>query len=112
MKWILTVMSFIFISGARADVDQKRVEQMLEQMVRENVISQTEAEKVKIRMKGMTTSQWSDINSKAKAIAARSPASVSPSENKIEEVHSIDLDGAQFKEIESEMKKILPRYQD
>lgn len=81
-------------------------------MVRENVISAEEAEKAKIRMKNMTPDQWSAINKQAAKVAARSPASVTSSQNRIEEVNSIDLDGAQFKAIQNEVKKIMPQYRD
>ena len=50
MKWFLSV--FLFTSLAvQADVSPEHVESMLQQMVRENVISPEEAEKAKIRMK-------------------------------------------------------------
>jgi hypothetical protein len=81
---------------------------MLDQMVRENVISVQEAEKAKLRMKNMNSQEWHEINKKAEAIAQRSPASLTPSQNKIEEVQNIDLDSAQFQEIQNEVKKIMP----
>lgn len=109
MKFIL---SFVLVASfsVKAEVSHEQVESMLEQMVRENVISATEAEKAKMRMKNMSPQQWSDINQKAQVIAQRSPASLQPSSNKIEEVNNIDLDGAQFKEIQNEVKKIMPEY--
>lgn len=111
MKWFLSV--FLFTSLAvQAEVSPEHVESMLQQMVRENVISPEEAEKAKIRMKAMTPDQWSAINKQAAKVAARTPASVTSSQNKIEEVNSIDLDGAQFKAIQSEVKKIMPQYKD
>lgn len=112
MKWILPVFLFVTSAHVNAEVSPEHVESMLQQMVRENVISATEAEKAKIRMKSMSPDQWSAINKQAAKVAARSPASVRPSQNKIEEVNSIDLDGAQFKAIQSEIKKIVPAYRD
>ena len=112
MKWILPALFLVTLSPVKAEVSPEHVESMLQQMVRENVISETEAEKAKIRMKHMTPDQWSAINKKAAKVAARTPASVAPSMNKIEEVHSIDLDGAQFKAIQNEMKQIIPQYKD
>lgn len=111
MKWFLSVLLFTSFS-ALAEVSPEHVESMLQQMVRENVISPEEAEKAKIRMKNMTPDQWSAINKQAAKVAARSPASVTPSQNRIEEVNSIDLDGAQFKAIQNEVKKIMPQYRD
>lgn len=111
MKWLLTLVLFSSAT-LKADVAPEHVESMLQQMVRENVISAEEAEKARIRMKTMSPDQWSAINKKAAVVAARTPASVTPSQNKIEEVHDIDLDGAQFKAIQNEMKKIMPEYKD
>lgn len=110
MKWILPVFLLVSMSHVKAEVSPEHVESMLQQMVRENVISALEAEKAKIRMRAMTPAQWKEININAAKVAARSPASVSPSMNKIEEVQGIDLDGAQFKTIQSEVKKIMPQY--
>ncbi len=112
MKLILIATLFFSFSTTHAEVSHSDVESMLQQMIRENVISAQEAEKVKVRMKAMTPDQWSAINQKAAAVAARSPASVTPSNNKIEEVQGIDLDGAQFKAIQNEVKKIVPEYKD
>lgn len=110
MKWLLAGM-ILTSFGVKAEVAPQHVVSMLEQMVRENVISATEAEKAKIRLKSMSSSQWQAINEKAKLVAARMPASENtPSMNKIEEVNNIDLDGAQFKEIQNEVKRIMPEY--
>lgn len=112
MKWLITLSFLMSVTAAQAVVDHEHVETMLQQMVRENVISAQEAEKAKLRMKSMTPDQWSAINTQAAKVAARTPASVTPSQNKIEEVNGIDLDGAQFKAIQSEVRKIVPQYKD
>jgi hypothetical protein len=112
MKFLLTFSLLLTATQVLAEVAPEAVETMLQQMVRENVISAPEAEKAKLRMKSMTPGQWAAINKQATTVAARSPASVTPSQNKIEEVHGIDLDGAQFKAIQSEVRKIIPQYQD
>lgn len=112
MKWLMTFTLLTTFAHAQVNVDPAHVESMLQQMVRENVISAEEAEKTKIRMKSMTQDQWSAINAKAAKVAARMPASVTPSQNKIEEVNGVDLDGAQFKAIQSEVQKIVPQYKD
>lgn len=112
MKWLLPIFVLASMTFANADVSPQEVETMLQQMVKENVISAQEAEKAKFRMKNISPEQWSAINSQAARVAARTPASVTPSQNKIEEVHGIDLDGAQFKAIQSEVRKIVPQYQD
>jgi hypothetical protein len=112
MKWFLPIFMLTTSFITFADVSPQDVEKMLGQMVRENVISREEAEKAKFRMKSISPAQWAQINQHAAKIAARSPASATPSQNKIEEVHGIDLDGAQFKQIQDEMKKIVPQYKD
>ncbi len=112
MKYIFSLAILLSFS-VQAEVAPEHVESMLQQMVRENVISPVEAEKAKLRMKSMSSDQWSAINKQAASVAAaRSPASVTPSNNKIEEVHGVDLDGAQFKEIQNEVRKIVPQYRD
>jgi hypothetical protein len=108
MGWFLSVLMFIGVTSLSAQVTQSHVESMLDQMVRENVISKEEAEKARGRLKTLTPNQWSEINKQTAIMAERSPASVAPSNNKIEEVNNIDLDGAQFKAIETEMKRIIP----
>lgn len=110
MKKLLFIFLAVFSASLWADVNPEHVEDMLNQMVRENVISEKEAEKAKFRLKTMTQDQWKAINKEANRIASRGPASVS--QNKIEEVKALDLDGAQFKEIQNEMRKIAPQYQD
>jgi hypothetical protein len=112
MKWFLSLGLVFTMGQVQAEVGQEHVETMLKQMVRENVISATEAEKAKIRMKAMGPEQWAAINKSAVKIAARSPASLTASGNKIEEVHGIDLDGAQFKEIQNEVRKFVPQSRD
>lgn len=112
MKWIVSVFLLASVAQVKAEVSPEHVESMLQQMVKENVISATEAEKAKIKMRTMSSDQWAAINKQAAKVAARSPASTVQSQNKIEEVNSIDLDGAQFKAIQNEVKKIVPAYRD
>lgn len=110
MKIILGLLFTTFTFSTFADVTPEHVESMLQQMVRENVISALEADKAKIRLRTMNVQQWTEINKKAQKIAAsRTPASTI---NRIEEVKGRDLDMAQFKQIESDMKKIVPSYHD
>ena len=111
MKWLLTFSLLVGFSTVKADVSPEHVDDMLGQMVRENVISAEEAQKARVRMRSMSSDQWAAINKQAATVAARTPASVS-SQNKIEEVKGIDLDGAQFKQIQDEVKKIVPQYKD
>ncbi|MBA2404765.1 MAG: hypothetical protein H0V66_08340 [Bdellovibrionales bacterium] len=112
MKWLLSFTLLLSFS-VMADVSPENVDSMIDQMVSNNVISKGEAEKAKIRMRNMSPEQWSQINSQATKIAARSPASAKKeSNNKIEEVHGVDLDSAQFKQIQSDIGKIVPQYKD
>lgn len=96
-----------------AEVAPERVGEMLEQMVRENVISRDEANKAIGRLKNISPDEWSAINKTAEAHAQRYPASSAKvSNNKIEEVKGLDLDGEQFKTIQNDLRKIVPQYQD
>ena len=109
MKWLLSI-TVLFSLQLRADVSPDNVDSMIDQMVSKNVISKAEAEKAKIRMRSMSKEQWAQINTEAAKHAARSPASAKvESSNSIEEVHGVDLDGAQFKQIQTDIGKILPQ---
>lgn len=112
MKWLLSLSLFLCFQ-AIADVSQDHVKSMIDQMVEKNVISKADAEKAKARMMNLSPAQWSQINTEAEKIAARAPASASvESQNKIEEVHGIDLDSAQFQQIQSDIGKIVPQSKD
>ncbi len=110
LAFSLLVMNINF---ATADVSPEHVVDMLSQMVRENVISKEEAEKAKARLGAMNPEQWKKINEQAASYASRMPASVNAqSSNKIENVHGVDLDGEQFRQIQNDMRKIAPSYND
>lgn len=108
MKWIFAAVLSIFALPLFAQVSPTEVESMINQMVKENVIDAQEAEKAKIKMRSMTARQWEQINQQAKEVAYRSPASVEPSSNNITEVHKLDLDGEQFKQIQRDIERIVP----
>jgi uncharacterized protein YmfQ (DUF2313 family) len=112
MKLLYSLILVFSTAIVKAEVAPTHVESMLDQMVKENVISAAEAEKAKIRMKALGPEQWKAVNEQAHKIAARSPASATPSNNRIEEVHGIDLDGAQFNTIQNEVRKVVPQYKD
>lgn len=112
MKYVF-LFSLLLSTTAFAEVAPERVGEMLEQMVRENVISRDEANKAIGRLKNISPEDWKAINAKAKAAAARYPASTNKvSHNRIEEVKALDLDGEQFKTIQNDLRKIVPQYQD
>lgn len=112
MKWLFSLAVFITFHSV-AEVTPERVVTMLDQMVEKNVISQEEAAKAKARLQTLSREQWVAINGQAEKAALRAPASASVvSENKIEEVHGIDLDSVQFKQIQSDLQKIIPQHKD
>lgn len=101
MKFIL-LASLIFSSYiAHAEADKSNVAAMLDEMVKNRVISAEEAAKAKVRMETMSSTAWSDLNSKAEAQASRMPASVDATNSK-------DVDGAQLQQISDDMKKMVP----
>ena len=113
MKKILSLALIVFSFQAMADVDPSQVESMLKQMVAESVISADEAGRASARLKALSPDQWKAINQKATAVAARTPASANgTSNNNIQEVNGIDLDGAQFKQIQNDLRLIVPQAQD
>ena len=108
MKWLMSLTILVSFQ-LRAEVSHEHVDSMIDQMVTNNIISKVEADKAKVRMRTMSSEQWAQINTKAEAIAARSPASVNTaSDNKIEEVQAVDLDSKQFQQIQSDMEKFVP----
>jgi hypothetical protein len=112
MKWLLSFAVLVSFQSM-AEVSPERVVSMLDQMVEKNVISKEEAAKAKARMQTLSSDQWIAINRQAEKAALRAPASTSvTSENKIEEVHGIDLDSVQFKQIQSDLEKIVPQHKD
>lgn len=106
MKWLLSIC-FLFTLSAQAEVSSAHIIEMIDQMVTNNVISKDEAEKTKVRMQNITPEHWKMVNSQATKFATRLPASTRASENIIEEVKDIDLDGAQFLQIQNDLKKII-----
>lgn len=101
MKWML-VFTLLLSSYAWSSAQDEQLDGQLEQMVRENVISPKEAQKAKLRL--MT-------KKKNGTFVSRTPASVTPL-NTIEETSPNDLDGAQFKQILDEARKIVPLYKN
>jgi hypothetical protein len=113
MKKFLSIILLGSSLYSYADVSAQHVDDMLKQMVTEKVISADEAERARVRLKSLSPEQWSQIKAAGEQAAARSPASVTvASENKIQEVQGVDLDGAQFKTIQNDLRKIIPQSQD
>lgn len=112
MKFFL-LLSLSLSFTAMAEVGPEQVDGMLQQMVRENVISKEDADKARTRMKSMSAGQWSEVNKQAKEAASRMPASENiASRGSLSEVNAIDLDSEQFKAIQNDLKKIVPQYKD
>lgn len=113
MKKLFSIILLTSSLYSFADVSPQHVDDMLKQMVAEKVISADEAERAKVRLKGLSPEQWKQIKTAGEQAAARSPASAAvASENKIQEVQGMDLDGAQFKQIQNDLRKIVPQAQD
>jgi hypothetical protein len=109
----LLCLTVLLSLPALAQVNEAHVESMLQQMVRENVISAEEAQKAKGRLKSITPEQWQQISATTAKHHGRVPASENKaSQNKIENVNEIDLDGQQFQAIQNDLRKIVPQYQD
>jgi hypothetical protein len=103
----LIALFLVFSFSASAQVSEQEVNEMLEQMVKGNVISKEEAEKTRVRMVAMSSSDWQQVNEKASKIAARHPASTGTGA----EATSIgDLDEAQLDAIQNDLEKIAPHY--
>ncbi len=111
-RFIFSLVCLVSLS-AWSEVSKDNVDDMIKQMVADKVISSEEGERARAKLKTMNSDQWQAINAKAMTQAARYPASASTSStNKIEEVGAIDLDGAQFKQIQNDLKMIVPSSKD
>lgn len=100
MKFIFTTIFVLSISSAIAEVSKENVETMLNQMVKDEVISGKEAEKARIRLHSMNSKDWKNMNVDASKLASRAPASVR---------ETPDLHSAQFKQIQDDVIKLVPR---
>ena len=113
MKFAIFSLMISFSTLSLAEVSRNNVSEMIDQMVAKDVISKEEAAKAKAKLGALNADQWKQINDQAKVIAARTPASLNPSSaNRIEEVQGLDLDGAQFKQIQKDIGKIVPKMHD
>jgi hypothetical protein len=99
------LLMMLLVTSAWADVSKDEVTQMLEQMVKENAISAHEAQKARIRLQNLSPEEWSQMNVHAKSLATRGPASIGASTDSTKN----DLDGAQLKQIEEDIKKFVPQ---
>lgn len=106
MRVVLTFIFLSMLSSVYADVSKQNVDEMLKQMVREEVISATEAEKARIRLYSMSDKQWKALNFEGQKVASRSPASAPTIGD------STDLYQAQFKQIQDDISKITPSRRD
>jgi hypothetical protein len=107
MKYLLFSLTFLSLVPVKAEVSRQEVGEMLERMVQENVISAQEAQKAKIKMKYMNSQQWSEINQEASASSfSRKPASVGAGGFK--KSKTLDLEGVQLKQIQDDLKNIVP----
>ena len=109
MKYLII---FLISLTSFAEVVSEDIEKMVNQMVEKNIIDAQEAKKIKTRIQTISSDQWKQINKKTNEMAGRMPASKTPSQNRIEEVKTIDLDGKQFQEIQNQLRMIVPQYQD
>lgn len=75
---------------------------MLIKMVRENIISHGEAEKIRVRLTTMSPEEWSEFTQEAheQMSASRAPAAESQE----------NLDEAQMETIQNDLLKIAPHY--
>lgn len=109
----LSLIALIITSSAFAEVSTDHVDAMLNQMVKEQVISKVEADKARVRMKAMSKNQWSQVNAQAAQAASRMPASVENTEAPAnDDVSAADLDASQFHQIQNDMRVIIPQSRD
>jgi hypothetical protein len=99
LLFLLTLLSF----SINARIPSEKLDFMIDQMVKDNVISKSEADKVKLKHKlSQANNQSLDF------LGSRLPASDMAPNLPITEMNDLDLDQAQFKNIELETKKLNP----
>lgn len=102
MKFFIALT--IIFSASYVHAETQSVDGVIEKMVKENIISESEAVKLKRK------SPWVKYDKAVLKAASRSPASVTEESHKtIEEVPTKDLEVAQFRAIQHEMRRILHR---
>ena len=112
MKYLILFALTLFTTHTFSQTAvQQKVSEMLDQMVKNKMITQAEADKAKLKMMKMSPEQWAALNKEAEAKAqaemqsqqTRGPASVGNDEG------PGDIEGAQLEQIQSDMDKMLPR---
>lgn len=103
MKFLIILIALSNVGLVHAEVGNTDVDGSIEKMVKENVISESVAKRIR------RNSPWTALDKNAVKIAARGPASVQEEGHAIAEVHAKDLEVAQFRAIQHEMKRIMHR---
>lgn len=101
-----TLLLFLLVSTSTAfagEVSRQEASLMIDQMVKSNMISASEAEKAKARLQSMSGSDWAALNRDAEKKAAdieagRAPASTGTS----------DLEAEQYIAIKNDLNKLAP----
>lgn len=100
-----TLLFLFLVSASTAfagEVSREEASKIIDEMVKSNMISASEASKAKLRLKTMNATEWTNLNKDAEEKAAeytsRAPASVP----------TPDLEAEQYSAIENDLKKIAP----
>lgn len=100
---ILLFALLVFSTSAMAEVSRDEAAKVIDNMVKQNLISAEEAEKAKARLRNMSSTEWASINKTAEEKAARMPASIN-----VGDPSSADLSEEQLSAIENDLKAITP----
>ena len=96
MKLFFILLFFSWVCCAE-ELSSFEIEESLDKMVRENIISAIEAERIMIQ-------------ARAKKPIQRSPASASPSSSSIQDFSSKDIESSQLNVIKNEFQKKIPEW--
>lgn len=108
MKWF--IIAFFFSSPLFAQVTQEHVDDMINQMVQKQIITEAQAKEAKAKLQNINQEQWKQINASTKTLSKRLPASKqADSLNRVEEVQEMDLNGEEFKKVQAEIEKIMKK---
>jgi polyhydroxyalkanoate synthesis regulator phasin len=110
MRTLLLILLFVSTSAIAAEVSRDEAEKMIDEMVRTNMISSEEADKAKVRLHAMSSTEWTAVNKEAEQKAAqemaneasRAPASVASADP------SGNIEKEQLSAIHSDLESISP----
>lgn len=104
----LMILAFMFVSTVSMAIDAGDVEKVINDMVKEGIISQNEASNAKLKLKNISKEQWQQIEGLAnRKIASQQGANPVVDRSAKTAADRIDFDSKEFKSLSKEVESIL-----